>query len=143
MSTTVQFDTFAIDAWNASCMNVACAGGDLSYIIIWYWTIPSLYPVFHNIYGAQFAFNNNAHVVIANHPGCHADGYAGVDAESNDHDLNEEFEDMGSSSFCSRSMGATRKLWDNAMMDFDDDLIEWSTIVDIAWVLAKEKGGDP
>ena len=75
--------------------------------------IPSWYLALQNVCGERFA-SNNVDVDIATHSGSHADGDAGVDADPIVYDLNEEFYAISSSSFCSRSMGATRKLWDDA-----------------------------
>ena len=75
--------------------------------------IPSWYLALQNVCGERFA-SNNVDVDIATHSGSHVDEDAGADADPIVYDLNEELYAISSSSFRSRSMGATRKPWDDA-----------------------------
>ena len=138
-TTTIRFDAFATHACKTSCMSVACAGGDLSSTVTWYWMIPSWYLALQNVCGERFA-SNNVDVDIATHSGSHVDEDAGADADPIVYDLNEELYAISSSSFCSRSMGATRKPWDDANGFLMMISLQLWPNVDISWELAKERG---
>ena len=74
---------------------------------------PILVPRITECLWERFA-SNNVDVDIATHSGSHVDEDAGADADPIVYDLNEELYAISSSSFRSRSMGATRKPWDDA-----------------------------